>query len=755
MLARVRPFLPYLLSLLPILWLLFPLFVRGQFYISEDGHTMLVEYPLYHLLGYSMEEGVVPLWTHKLGVGQPLMATGEVGAMHPLNLILFRYLPPYLAWQVAQVLALITNLVCANLLLRARQHTPLSSLLGAMTFAAGGVAVGQLRSLVDAQALAMLPLALMFALRYLSYKRANDAALTGVPIALAVVSGSFMTAGAIILALLLAVLEQFLTRPTVQPHVWERASILEPRWKRHLREGLLLPLAVGMAALLAAPQLLLTWEYLPFSTQAEGASSAYSALGVFGKSGWIRLIAPHALGIPVLGTWQQPERFGDTFLYVGLLPLVLCLTAPFLAWQGEKRMRLPLLLLGVGLLLSSGGPPLETLSQLFPPLRWWPYPGGFLMLPQLALAMLTAPSLDFLWERLEQHPHPLGRRFAGALPWLCMWVTALDLGYHGSSLLAWTDRTTLFRSLPSEAAIPNLGSYRLLSLPGGVTRTPSPPLRDDPQPFMERRAVVWRNYNLVARENALGAQLQRPLASVRADEQQLMQLLQPQGGQVQVSDAAFRWMHFLGVRMVLSYLPVRHPKLISYKTVPVPGLEPSVKLYGINEMMPRAYLVRGARACTPETMTRRIEAGHFGPGWKPCLLAHEDDPTPDETAAVVGVLEPVGRSELALKVKVNLATTALLVVRDAYAPGWVAELNGKETPILAVDGIWKAVALPEGPSELSLEYRPTAMRAGLMVNVLGILLLGFTFVLPYLPSRNYQLVDEDPPLPPEGERWYQ
>lgn len=586
MLARLRPALPYLLSLLPVLWLLFPLLVRGQFYISEDGHTMLVEYPLYHLLGYSMEEGVVPLWTHKLGVGQPLMATGEVGAMHPLNLILFRYLPPYIAWEVAQVLALLANLVCANLLLRARQHSQLASLLGAMTFAAGGVAVGQLRSLVDAQALAMLPLALLFAQRYLADKKLNNAALTGVPVALAVVSGSFMTAGAILLALGLAVVEQSLNPPTVQAHGWQRASILEPAWKRRLKQALLLPLATGMAALLAAPQLLLTWEYLPFSTQAHGASSAYRALGEFGWSGWIRLVAPHALGIPVQGTWQQPERFGDTFLYVGLLPLVLCLTAPFLVWHGERRVRLPLLLLSVGLLLASGGAFFERLTQLLPPLRWWPYPGGFLMLPQLALAMLTAPGLDFLWERLEQHPHALGRRFASALPWLCLWVTALDLGYHGSNLLAWTDRTTLFRSLPSEAAIPNLGSHRLLSLPGGVTRTPAPPLQADPQPFMERRAVVWRNYNLVARENALGAQLQRPLASVRAYEQKVMQALQPQEGKVEVSDTTFKWMHFLGIRILLSYLPVHHPKLIPYKIVPVPGLTPSVRLYGIDEAMP-------------------------------------------------------------------------------------------------------------------------------------------------------------------------
>jgi uncharacterized membrane protein YfhO len=64
-----------------------------------------------------------------------------------------------------------------------------------------------------------------------------------------------------------------------------------------------------------------------------------------------------------------------------------------------------------------------------------------------------------------------------------------------------------------------------------------------------------------------------------------------------------------------------------------------------------------------------------------------------------------------------------VVVRDAYAPGWSATVDGERTPILRADGRHRAVAVPAGASRVALSYRPPGLTAGLFVAAASALLL--------------------------------
>jgi hypothetical protein len=55
---------------------------------------------------------------------------------------------------------------------------------------------------------------------------------------------------------------------------------------------------------------------------------------------------------------------------------------------------------------------------------------------------------------------------------------------------------------------------------------------------------------------------------------------------------------------------------------------------------------------------------------------------------------------------------AVLVLTDAFVPGWKAWVNGAAAPIFPVDAAFRGVAVPPGRSEVSFRYVPESTRAG-------------------------------------------
>ena len=46
--------------------------------------------------------------------------------------------------------------------------------------------------------------------------------------------------------------------------------------------------------------------------------------------------------------------------------------------------------------------------------------------------------------------------------------------------------------------------------------------------------------------------------------------------------------------------------------------------------------------------------------------------------------------------------TALLVVNDSYFPGWIAQVDGQDTPLYRADGNFRAVVVPVGDHTVGL-----------------------------------------------------
>jgi hypothetical protein len=76
---------------------------------------------------------------------------------------------------------------------------------------------------------------------------------------------------------------------------------------------------------------------------------------------------------------------------------------------------------------------------------------------------------------------------------------------------------------------------------------------------------------------------------------------------------------------------------------------------------------------------------------------------------------------------VKTSAPGLLVMTDTVYPGWSATLDARPTPLHAAQGIFRAVAVPEGSHRVRFEYQANAIRWGAACS--GLSLLGFALAV--------------------------
>lgn len=75
-----------------------------------------------------------------------------------------------------------------------------------------------------------------------------------------------------------------------------------------------------------------------------------------------------------------------------------------------------------------------------------------------------------------------------------------------------------------------------------------------------------------------------------------------------------------------------------------------------------------------------------------------------------------------IAVETESDSPALLVLRDAFYPGWSATVDGAPAEIYPVDVLFRGVALPAGAHEVAFFYDPPAWRWGRILSGVGILI---------------------------------
>lgn len=76
-------------------------------------------------------------------------------------------------------------------------------------------------------------------------------------------------------------------------------------------------------------------------------------------------------------------------------------------------------------------------------------------------------------------------------------------------------------------------------------------------------------------------------------------------------------------------------------------------------------------------------------------------------------------------VEVDLSESALLVLAQAYYPGWIATIHGESQPILAADNAFSAVELKAGRYSVNISYTPWSLWLGLYITIAAAIIVLF------------------------------
>jgi hypothetical protein len=151
-------------------------------------------------------------------------------------------------------------------------------------------------------------------------------------------------------------------------------------------------------------------------------------------------------------------------------------------------------------------------------------------------------------------------------------------------------------------------------------------------------------------------------------------------------------------------------------------LEEPVRLWRVPDPLPRILLVGGARVAAPLEALALIADGNADPRQEVVLSEGEDVVAPADFRGSARFVEERPGVQ---KVEAEASHAGYLVVLDTFAPGWRAEIDGRDVPVLRANGVFRAIALPPGRHEIVCRYVPDPLvRAGVPALALFGALLG-------------------------------
>jgi len=337
----------------------------------------------------------LPLWNSWVGFGYPIIDESQTGVFYPPNVLLYSLLSVNTAYNFNFLLHYVLAFLFTWMYARAIGLSGWGSGLAALVFTFGWFPP---RSGLEWAILtgAWLPAALWSCERFLVTRRPRFALLLSTVLCLQLLAGHFNLAFLTVLTLVAYVpLRLFFANRDLPAETRTRAKSL----------GGLSLVAVGTAGLLAAVQLVPTWQLMRLSQRVEQGPDHNLRSGAIPVWYWSQLVEPwYWYG---LGTNRQAaldaaraELGGRTnpveaHLFVGLVPLLLALAWTAIAVKRRDRLSLVWAGLGLAALVYTTGW-LVPIGQHLPGFKYFSAPGRYGLITTLAAAVLAGKGLDWL-----------------------------------------------------------------------------------------------------------------------------------------------------------------------------------------------------------------------------------------------------------------------------------------------------------------------------------------------------------------------
>jgi hypothetical protein len=177
----------------------------------------------------------------------------------------------------------------------------------------------------------------------------------------------------------------------------------------------------------------------------------------------------------------------------------------------------------------------------------------------------------------------------------------------------------------------------------------------------------------------------------------------------------------LNVRYVVSFHPLEIKGLDLVREFP----EHFSRLYEVTGAVPRTYVVsRAIQEQDPRSILRRLSSDAFDSTREVIL----DVPTHLEpNTSFHGSAAIKNYRNNRVEIDARLSDPGILVLTDAFYPGWKVFVGGREQSILRANYLFRGVELPAGNHRVEFIYQPVSFKLGLTISLFT---AGLLFVMP-------------------------
>jgi hypothetical protein len=684
--------------------------LRDGTVIGMDTATAF--YPWYAYLGENLRSGHIPMWNPHQFAGTPFAADPESGWAYLPATLLFTVLPLTQAANAFLLVHVLLAGLATFALARSLGIRPIGALLGGIAYSTSGFLLGHaICCFAYSSVAAWLPVGLLGIERAINgttlAQRARWAAVSGLGVSQ--ILAAWLGQGAYYALLFLGAYVAYRTLGAPRTSVQRRVKAMV------LHGAMLLMVGFGLAAIGLMPRL----EYnalsnLPGGYGAAGLASPTAALTDWG----------------IIEDWQS-RLLTPGFHYVGVVSLALALAAP-VAVRGRHAAPFFVLMSGAVLVLARWQPtPLHVALSVLPgfgPMHIHA-PERALLVWFIGPALLAGATVGRLAE--------LGRRGVGlALLLTALVLVDLRVAWHiqradalaasGAYELRQVDLAAYFaptdaaRFLQSATAIDHA---RAIGYAQHVFGGPIPYTLG----WADPKTVALGVNNRALLTGVDDIQGYNPIHLARYDV--FMRALNGETQnyhQTDVFEAGLSspLLDLLGVRyIVMPAVPAAdqvEPRLT--RELPTVYADGDVKVLENEQALPRAWIVHAATQMNAEAAVAQLAAGVIDP-WRTAVLeqpppALDDSPSePDDQTTITEYAADTVRLEVAT------AAPGLMVLSDAYYPAWQARIDGSPTPVYAVDGALRGVAVPAGRHTVEFQYASAALPLGAAITGLTLLAL--------------------------------
>ena len=744
--------------------------------VNYEFDTLLAYYPQIIVARETLQSGQLPLWNPYFLSGIPLLAAAPWLGL---------FYPPYALFYLADPLKAIGYVSCVQLglgglfmylYLRSIRVRRLAALLGAASFGLGGFMLANLTWLPRVSTVIWMPLILFSFEKCLQREGWLYAVLGGFAVAMCILAGNLAALVYVLLAAGLYALFRI---------VWA--------WRRDggnlaARYALAIGGAVCMGVLLSAVQLVPTLEvakyagrvHVGYDERIEGGRSPLALATA---------LVPDVFGNPVDRPWGRnelakniPGTYGETSLYVGILPLLLAVWAVVRRRDAFTAFYCFLALLSLVIFVDT--PLFRVLYQL-PVFRvgrqleakaMWAFAtsalaalgfaalldrplklekkalrragGGLLAAVMVVMGValvaifsrgdlgLGATGLAQDWYRYNEGNflrlglllfgcagvfllRAQGRVKPSVLALLVLVIAMADLACFG-----WR----LHPSRSPEGLYPEMASVRFLQGDESIYRTIRGPLSR--KVFPANSLTVYGISDVQGYSPVLVDYYVEFLKLIEEDmvsARRVYSLRDPRSTTSPLLD-------LLNGKYIVTIADPGEEMVALERSDPSLDLvwDGEVKVYENLDVLPRVFFVPGYTvAGNREQVLRELSADDFDPS---AYVILEEEPAgfapSSDTTSMESHVEVVDYTSNRVVVQANLSAPGFVVLSDLYYEGWKAFVDGIEHKIFRADHILRAVQLEAGEHRIEFVFDPLSFRIGAITSLLTVfLVLVLTVVL--------------------------